>query len=258
MLQTSLSGVMAASRDMSVVSNNLANAMSVGFKRSTSLFLANAGFFESSSVRVSETQGPMKATQSSLDFAIEGNGHFVFKDPNALPGVDASLVYSRAAQLKMNPDGSLVDNAGRQLMGLPSPNSTTPIETNLQKIPGIDIAKISSITVDASGALSILSNNGVTTKAGTLALARFPTEDGLRGQGGSTFIETERSGAPLFTRPGANGAGDLKQGMLEQANVDITVELLRMIQLQQAYNANSRALQTTSEIYRSTTETIAR
>ena len=257
MLQTSLSGVMAASRDMSVVSNNLANAMSVGFKRSTSQFLTTAGF-EASSVRVSETQGPMKATQSSMDFAIEGNGHFVFKDPNALPGVDASLVYSRAAQLKMSPDGNLVDSEGRQLMGLPSPNSTTPIEINLQKIPGIDIAKISSITVDASGALSILSSNGVTTKAGNLAIARFPNEDGLRGQGGSSFIETYRSGAPLFTRPGANGAGALKQGMLEQANVDITVELLRMIQLQQAYNANSRALQTTSEIYRSTTETIAR
>ena len=257
MLQTSLSGVMAASRDLGVVSNNLANAMSVGFKRSTSQFLTTAGF-EASSVRVSETQGPMKATQSALDFAIEGNGHFVFKDPNALAGVDASLVYSRAAQLKMSPDGSLVDSAGRQLMGLPSPNSTTPIEINLQKIPGIDIAKISSITVDPSGALSILSSNGVTTKAGTLAIARFPSEDGLRGQGGSTLIETDRSGAPLFTRPGANGAGVLKQGMLEQANVDITVELLRMIQLQQAYNANSRALQTTSEIYRSTTETIAR
>lgn len=257
MFQNSLSGVMAASRDLGVVSNNLSNAMSVGFKRSTSQFLTTSGF-EAASVSISESQGPLKATQSALDFALEGSGHFVFKDPNALPGVDASLVYSRAGQLKVSPEGYLIDAAGRQLMGLPSPNSTTPIEINLQKIPGLDLSKISSITVDPSGALNILSTNGVTTKAGTLAVARFPNEQGLRAQGGSTVIETDRSGPPLFTRPGANGAGLLKQGMLEQANVDITVELLRMIQLQQAYNANSRALQTSSEIYRSTTETIAR
>lgn len=257
MFQNSLSGVMAASRDLGVVSNNLANAMSVGFKRSTSQFLTTTGF-EAAAVRISETQGPLKATQSALDFALTGNGHFVFKDPNALPGVDASLVYSRAAQLKLSPDGNLVDSAGHQLMGLTTPNSTTPIEINLQKIPGLDVSKISSITVDTTGALNILSTNGVTTRAGTVAIARFPNEQGLRAQGASNVIETERSGAPIFTHPGTNGAGVLKQGMLEEANVDITVELLRMIQLQQAYNANSRALQTSSEIYRSTTETIAR
>ena len=105
MNQTALTGVMSASRDLSVISNNLANAMTVGFKRSTSQFVDVMGPSQTErpgiavgqgtlqqAVRRTETQGEIKATQSALDLAIMGAGLFTFGDPNATPGADPHLL----------------------------------------------------------------------------------------------------------------------------------------------------------------------
>ena len=271
MNQTALTGVMSASRDLSVISNNLANAMTVGFKRSTSQFVDVIGTNPSErpgvtvgqgtlqqSIRRTETQGDLKTTQSALDLAIMGAGLFTFGDPNATPGADPIYSYSRAGQLKLASNGDLTDSAGRQLLGLSLSGGSNPKPINLLAASNGDLSKIGGISLDSKGVISVLRNDGVQTKVATVALARFTNEDGLKNLGGSIVGETDLSGPAQFSGPNTNGMGDVKQGALEQGNVDMTAELLRMIQAQQAYNGNARALQTGSEMLRSAIETLAR
>ena len=271
MNQTALTGVMSASRDLSVISNNLANAMTVGFKRSTSQFTDVIGVSQSErpgvtvgqgtlqqSVRRTDTQGELKATQSSLDLAITGAGMFTFADPNATPGTDPIYSYSRAGQLKLGVNGDMTDGSGRQLMGLPVNGGTTPKAINLMGAVGGDLTKISSINIDNKGLISVVKIDGTTTKVAAVALARFTNEDGLKNLGGSMVGATDQSGQPEYNRAGLNGLGNIAQGSLEQGNVDMTAELLNMIRAQQAYNGNARALQTGSEMLRSAIETLSR
>jgi flagellar hook protein FlgE len=100
--------------------------------------------------------------------------------------------------------------------------------------------------------------NGVVTPIGVLAIAHFNNEDGLKSQGGAAFLETDESGPAILGRANTNGLGSVQQGALEDANVDMTAEMLRMIRAQQAYNGNARALQTGSEMLRSAIENLIR
>ncbi len=256
-LQTSLMGVMSASRDMSVVSNNLANAMTSGFKRSTSQFSTHQGL-SGESVTVSSKEGPLKSTQSSFDFALTGVGNFVFGEANPVAGTEPSLSFSRAANLKIGLDGTLINGAGQPLMGLTLSGGGTPKAINILPALSGNLSNLTSITVDAAGSISVLNNKGITTKIGSIAVARFSNEGGLSNIGGSMVGETDRSGPPSFNTAGKGGTGEIRQGALQEANVDITQELLRMIQLQQAYNSNSRGLQSVAEMMRSTVESLTR
>ena len=271
MNQTALTGVMSASRDLSVISNNLANAMTVGFKRSTSQFVDVMGLSQTErpgvavgqgtlqqSIRRTETQGDLKSTQSSLDLAIMGAGLFTFGDPNATPGADPTYSYSRAGQLRLGENGDITDGAGRQLMGLPVAGGTNPKAINILADAGGNLNNVSSISIDTKGVISVLRNDGVSKQVAAVALARFTNEDGLKNQGGSMVSETDVSGQAQFSRAATNGMGEVKQGSLEQGNVDMTSELLNMIRAQQAYNGNARALQTGSEMMRSAIETLTR
>ncbi len=270
MNQTALTGVMSASRDLSVISNNLANAMTVGFKRSTSQFVDVIGLSQSErpgvtvgqgtvqqSVRRTDTQGEIKTTQSSLDLAIMGAGHFTFAD-QAASGSDPTFSYTRAGQLKLGVNGDLTDSSGRQLMGLPLAGGTNPKAVNILAAVGGDLTKVNSIAIDNKGVISVQKTDGTSTKIAAVALARFTNEDGLKNLGGSMVGETALSGQAEYSRAGVNGFGDISQGALEQGNVDMTAELLNMIRAQQAYNGNARALQTGSEMLRSAIETLTR
>ena len=271
MNQTALTGVMSASRDLSVISNNLANAMTVGFKRSTSQFVDVIGTNPSErpgitvgqgtlqqSVRRTETQGDLKTTQSALDLAITGPGLFTYGDPNTTPGQDPTYSYSRAAQLKIATNGDITDGAGRPLMGVSVAGGSNPKPINILAASNGDLSKIAGIGLDGKGVISVTRNDGVTTQVAAVALARFTNEDGLKNLGGSMVGETDLSGPAQIGAPSKQGMGDVKQGALEQGNVDMTAELLRMIQAQQAYNGNARALQTGSEMLRSAIETLAK
>ena len=268
MMKTALTGVMSASRDLSVISNNLANAMTVGFKRSTSQFVDVMGLSQNDQpgvnigqgamtqvVRRSDSQGNIRNTDSALDLALVGPGHFTFGDANPTNG-EASYVYSRSGQLQITPAGLLVDrNSGRPLMAISGGN---PKPINLNSATNGNIAGIQSLSIDAKGVISISSLDGTTKSVGTLAIARFNNEDGLKNQGGAVFTETDESGPVELGRASINGVGKIQQGALEEANVDMTAEMLRMIQAQQAYNGNARALQTGSEMLRSSIETLTR
>jgi flagellar hook protein FlgE len=268
MMKTALTGVMSASRDLSVISNNLANAMTVGFKRSTSQFVDVMGLSQNDQpgvnigqgamtqvVRRSDSQGIVRTTNSALDLALVGPGHFTFGEAGPTNG-EASYIYSRSGQLQITPAGLLVDrNSGRPLMAI---SGGKPQPINLTSASNGNLAGIQSLAIDTKGVISISKLDGTITPVGTLAISRFINEDGLKNQGGSAFTETDDSGPVELGRAGINGVGSIQQGALEEANVDMTAEMLRMIQAQQAYNGNARALQTGSEMLRSSIETLTR
>lgn len=285
MMKTALTGVMSASRDLNVISNNLANAMTVGFKRSTSQFVDVMGQSQNDQpgvdigqgtlqqvVRRSNSQGSIRQTDNVLDLAMVGPGYFTFgEDPgSSLSSASgstitdqSSLSYSRAGQLQINPDGQLIDGkSGRPLLGVP-PGSTGAISAlpqpiNIGSATNGDLTKVKTITIDPKGVVNITKIDGTTTRIAAIAIAKFNNDDGLKNLGGSSFAETDLSGAVELGRANQGGYGAVQQGALEDANVDMTAEMLHMIQTQQAYNSNARALQTGSEMLRASIETLTR
>lgn len=274
MMQIPRSGIAAASRDLNVVSNNLANALTTGFKKSHSLFVdvvsegtgtgpgvGTQNGTMMNEVKKSMSQGSLTNTASSLDLALTGEGFFVFGDPKASPGGDPMYTYSRSGKLSMDATGTVTDISGAPLMGLPVSSNgvigTAPQPLNLTAAAKGNIANIQTITVDANGIISLQLSDGSKTQAGAVAVASFRNEQGLTSASGSKWQESDDSGPPEFSAANRNGLAKVNQGSLEDSNVDLTGEMLHMITAQQAYNGNARALQTSSEMLRSAIETLA-
>lgn len=276
MMRTSLTGLVGASRDLSVVSNNLANAKTVGFKRSVAQFTdvvasssaarpgteAGQGAL-TNEIRRSTAQGNLSETGSSLDLAIAGSGLFAFQQPNVEGLPDVS--YSRAGRLTMNASGDIVDGSGAQLLGfsLVGTGSSAmvndqPKALNILSAVGGDASKVRSISVASDGVVKVNTNTGASIPVGAVAVASFTNESALASTGAAKLKITDQSGPATYHQPTRDGMGDIKQGAVEEANVDVSAEMLRMIQAQQAYNGNARALQTGSEMLRSAIETLMR
>lgn len=243
-------GLDAQQTRMSVISNNLANVNTTGFKRDRASFedliYQNVRQVGASSSQDTElpsglnlgtgvrtvatqklhTQGNLVQTNNNLDFAIEGRGFFQILTP------DGSIQYTRDGTFSMNQDGQIV-----------SPNGY-PLE------PAITIpANTLSVTVGSDGTVSALvAGNDAPTQIGTVELADFINPMGLEAMGGNLFRETLASGAPTTTTPGQDGVGTLIQGSLESSNVNVVEELVNMIETQRAYEMNSKAISTTDEM----------
>jgi flagellar hook protein FlgE len=280
MFSLPLAGLSAASQQLSAISNNLANAGTTGFKKSSANFAdmmtSDAATVIDSSVgkgvstlgMVRNTQqGSMEQTSSSLDVAIQGEGYMVFSTvpANQSTGTGASssnIAYSRAGHLTLNADGYLVDDGGAPVMGNAALPGTTLQNPNLQpinvlKAVGNDPSKVGSITISPNGLVSVMSpSGGNAIPVSYVAIARFENENGLQAMGGNKFLPGTNSGAPQFGGGGNDAFGTFAQGNLENSNVSVTSELLNMISAQQAYNANSRALQTGSDMLKSLTDQV--
>jgi flagellar hook protein FlgE len=274
MMKTSLTGVIAASRDLSVISNNLANAKTAGFKRSIAQFAevrstsegARSGVEAGSGaltldIRRNNTQGGLTNTESALDVAISGSGYLVFGEANGVPG-EMDMTYSRAGKLTLNKDGAIVDSAGNPLLGFPVLTGNMiggqPAPINLSAAAGGKPGNIQTVSIDGKGVINITLANGRSVQGGAIALATFRNDDGLKNVTGAKLKATDTSGQAELVPAGRNGMGDIRQGTLEDANVDITSELMSMVKAQQAYNGNARALQTNSEMIRSAVDTLVR
>ena len=283
MLRIPLTGLTAASKELSAISNNLANANTIGFKKSNAEF----GDFmapDSATVLNSEIgkgattigmkrnieQGSLQQTSNSLDVALQGEGYMVFGTSTSAQASGGDT-YSRAGKLTLNADGYLVDDSGSPLMGnqslsgtLQNPNMQ-PI--NIFKSVGNDPSNVGSISIDSQGLISVMPTSpppgwkpGDEIKpvpVAYIATARFENENGMQALGGNKFSATQSSGVAQYGRGGNDGFGTFAQGSLENSNVDITSELMQMIAAQQAYNGNSRALQTGSDMLRSLTEQVS-
>ncbi len=239
-------GLDAQQTRMNVISNNLANVNTTGFKRDRAVFedllyqnirqaggqtgadtQAATGFQLGTGVRVMATekivaQGNMQTTENSLDIAIAGDGYFQVAQP------DGTIAYTRDGNFNLDNAGQIVTGSGQLLQ----PAITVP-------------ANASSVTIGQDGTVSVeLQAGGGAQVLGQLQLARFINSAGLQAMGQNLLKETPASGAPQVGNPGADGIGALMQGALEASNVNVVEEMVSMIETQRAYEINSKAIST--------------
>jgi flagellar hook protein FlgE len=266
MLSVIMSGLKVAQKDLAVTANNLANSGTIGFKRSDANFVdvfasdpsadpktqVGAGAI-ADVVQRSMTQGAMTTTDRVTDLAIAGRGFFVLSPP-AEEGatVAAGNMYTRAGNFSIDSTGKVVDNVGNQLQMFEVDDAGAVNKESLvgATIPSVNDAGalLQSISISSKGVVEARYSDDTVKNVGVVALASFPNDGALKAIGGSKFIASGESGLPVLTPPGAPSAGDLLSGTLEEANVDITQELMGMLRAQQIYNGNARMLQTAMEV----------
>lgn len=243
-------GIDAQQTKMAVISNNLANASTTGYKRSRAIFedllyqnqrqpgaqssqdtLFPTGLMVGTGVRTVATeklfsQGSVGQTDNPLDIAIEGKGFLQVLMP------DGSLAYSRDGSMQLDSQGQMVTANGYTVQ----PSINIPIDAQ-------------SVTIAKDGIVSVtLPGSAATTQVGSLQLADFINPAGLQPMGSNLYLETTSSGSPQVGTPGLNGLGSVLQGFIEGSNVNVVEELVSMIETQRAYEMNSRAISTTDQM----------
>lgn len=243
-------GLEAQQTRMGVVSNNLANVNTNGFKRDRAVFedllyqnvrqpgaqssqdtMLPSGLMVGTGVRTVateklHTQGNLVQTGNSLDVAIQGRGFFQILRP------DGTLAYTRNGGFQLDAQGQMVTANGYLLQ------------------PGITVPQnAQSITIGADGTISVTTpGSSQPTQLGNLQLADFINPAGLQPIGENLFIETAASGNPQTGNPGLAGLGSVNQGSLESSNVNVVEELVNMIETQRAYEVNSKAISTSDRM----------
>ena len=243
-------GLDAQDTRMAVISNNIANVNTTGFKQSRGVFQdlmyqnvhqvgaqstqdtqLPSGMYLGTGVRVVATekvytQGSLTNTSNSLDIAIQGNGFFQVLMP------DGTLAYTRDGTFQLNSQGQMVTSAGNQLQ----PPITIP-------------SNATSVTIGTDGTVGALVPGTATpTAIGQIQLVSFINTAGLEPRGQNLLTESAASGAPQVGTPGLNGLGTLLQGNLEGSNVNVVQELVSMIETQRAYEMNSKSIETTNQM----------
>jgi flagellar basal-body rod protein FlgG len=252
-LWISKTGLEAQQTQMDVISNNLANVNTNGFKTSRAVFedllyqtLRQPGAQSSQQTQVPSgmqvgtgvrpvaierlhTQGNLQQTGNSLDVAIQGAGFFQVLMP------DGTTSYTRDGSFQSDSQGQLVTSNGYVVQ----PAVTIP-------------ANATSVTIASDGTISV-TQAGVTNpvQIGSLQLATFINPAGLESQGQNLYSETASSGTPNTNTPGTNGTGLLNQGYVETSNVNVVAEMVNMIETQRAYEINSKAITNSDQMLQS-------
>ncbi len=243
-------GLDAQQTRMSVVSNNLANVNTTGFKRSRASFedllyqnirqpggaasqqnQLPSGLTTGTGVRVVSTekffaQGGMQQTGNALDVAINGRGLFQVMLP------DGTAAYTRDGSFQIDGQGQLVTNSGYVVQ------------------PALQIPEgAQSVTIGVDGTVSVtVAGQAAPVEIGSLTLTDFVNPSGLQARGENLFLETAASGPPQTGTPGVSGIGTVVQGMLESSNVNVVEELVSMIETQRAYEMNAKAISASDQM----------
>lgn len=249
-LWTAASGMQSQQKNIDVVSHNLANVNTTGFKKSRAdfqdLIYQNQKSTGAPSTSTTQnptgiqiglgsrlaavtkifTEGDFTQSGNELDLAIEGDGFFQIQQPDGTTG------YSRAGAFKKDSQGRVVTSDGYPLL----PELVIP-------------SNATSISVGTDGTVSVIqAGQNTPTTVGNIQLAAFPNPAGLSAQGKNLFVQTDASGNPTTGTPGQTGLGTISQGMLEMSNVEVAEEMVNMIVGQRAYEINSKAVQTADEM----------
>jgi len=244
-LYTAATGMVAEQLNQDVIANNLANLNTVGFKKSRANFqdlmyevLTKAGSLSATGQQLPSgieiglgskivstqkifTQGDFLSTGNQLDWAIEGNGFFQIDDGQG------KTLYTRAGNFKLNKDGNIVNQDGLLL----TPTLNIPQGTV-------------QITVSKDGTVTATDKNGNATTVGQITIVTFVNPAGLTSVGRNLYEKTDASGDPVEGTPGTEGRGTIVQFFLENSNVNVIDEMIRMITGQRAYEIDSKAVQT--------------
>jgi len=237
--------MVAEQLNQDVIANNLANLNTIGFKKSRANFqdlmyevLTKAGSLSATGQQLPSgieiglgskivstqkifTQGDFLSTGNQLDWAIEGNGFFQIDDGQG------KTLYTRAGSFRLNKDGNIVNQDGLLLV----PNINIPQGTV-------------QVTVAKDGTVTVTDKDGNTTQVGQITLVTFANPAGLTSVGRNLYDKTDASGDAVEGAPGTEGRGTIVQFFLENSNVSVIDEMIRMITGQRAYEIDSKAVQT--------------
>jgi flagellar basal-body rod protein FlgG len=249
-------GMQAMQTEVEVISNNIANVNTTGFKRSLAsfqdlLYQSSTHAGSSSSDTGTElptgtqiglgvrsagitrvlTQGSLTETDNPLDLAVNGRGYFGVQLPNG------TTAYTRDGSFAMSSTGQIVSAQGY------------PVQ------PAITIAPtVTSVTINSAGEVIATGANGQQSTVGRLHLFIFQNEAGLDAQGGNNYLETDASGNPIQGMPTDPGFGSLSQGYTEASNVNVVTEITALIQAQRAYELNSKVIDASDQMMQTTTQ----
>jgi flagellar hook protein FlgE len=245
------SGFNAALHTIDVVSNNMANASTTGFKRSEAMFedlyasdLMASDVDRGMASRVvenkrSHVQGSMIQTDGTLDMAVSGRGMFML---GALPGSE-DLAYTRDGSFSLTKDGDVIAFDGRALLDV----NKEPIKVPMQDSEGRILA---GLEIDYTGKVLVAYGSGSQSPIAQVGLAAFDNPGALKAGGQGQFFETAE--ASMVSNVGwqdrSAGFGRIESGFLEGSNADITEELILLMTAQQAFSAQSRLMQAESDI----------
>jgi flagellar basal-body rod protein FlgG len=243
-------GLEAQQSNLDVITNNLANVSTNGFKKSRAVFedllyqnIRQPGAQSSQQTQLPSglqigtgvrnvaterifTQGNPTSTGNSKDVMINGNGFFQVLMP------DGSTAYTRDGSFQLDNNGQLVTSSGYPVQ----PSITIP-------------ANATDITIGRDGTVSVtVPGAGAPTQVGSLMVSTFVNAAGLESKGENLYVETGSSGTANANTPGTNGAGALMQGYTESSNVNVVEEMVNMIQTQRAYEINSKAITTSDQM----------
>ncbi|WP_374764504.1 flagellar basal-body rod protein FlgG [Yunchengibacter salinarum] len=250
-LSTAATGMLAQQMNVEVISNNIANMSTTGFKRQRAEFQdllyqnveragansSDAGTVVPSGIQVGvgvraagvyriTDQGSLQNTGNTFDMAIDGKGFFRIQLP------DGQEAFTRAGSFQIDQDGQLVNNTG------------FPVQ------PAINIPQEAvDVSVNGQGEVSVKLDGQVQPQViGQIDLATFPNEVGLEAVGDNLFLETQASGPANIAVPGQPGFGQVMQGFLEQSNVNAVSEITTLISAQRAYELNSKVIETSDQM----------
>lgn len=244
-------GMLAQQTNVEVVSNNIANMTTTGFKRRRAEFqdliyqnLRRVGSNSSDSgsivpagaqvglgvktaaiYRIS-AQGNLQQTSNTLDMAIQGGGYFQITLPSG------ETAFTRDGTFGLSAEGTIVTADGYTVQ------------------PGITIpANATGVTVNTSGQVQVtLAGQTAPQTVGQIQLAVFPNEAGLEATGDNLFLQTAASGGPVAGNPASAGFGSVMQGFIETSNVNVVTEITNLITAQRAYEMNSRVITTSDNM----------
>lgn len=250
-------GMSAQERNVEVISNNIANMRTTGYKRQRAEFqdllyqqitraggqtsdqgtMVPAGLEIGSGVRTVASprvmsQGSVNMTERELDVAVRGEGFFTIQLP------DGRTAYTRDGSFERDADGQLVNSSGYPV----SPNITIP-------------ANARGVSISSDGIVqAFLGTDSTPTQLGQMQLARFVNKSGLESMGDNLFLETAASGAAQISVPNTDGTGDLLQNYLEMANVNSVTEIADLIAAQRAYEMNARVISGADQMMQATSQ----
>ena len=257
---TSLNGLKNAQTELGVISNNLANAETSGFKKSRVNFadiVAGSAYTNpkmvqgiGSTVRSIDqnfASGAITQTGSALDMAVNGEGFFTVKS-----AITGQIAYTRNGNMATDGAGYVVDSNANRLQILTvnaagTPTSFTPTDCQLAPTNAAG-ATFSGVTVKGDGSVVAAYADGSLTTVGKVALASFVSPSGLLQVGNQDWQATGISGPASFNAPTAGGLGNILSGSLEQSNVDIAEEMVGLITAQRYFQANAKAIDTATQI----------
>lgn len=269
-LYTGVTGMKAFQDGLSVTSNNLANAQTVGYKKQKAvfddLFYKNSAGSQASNgyagknpisigtgsrmsgTSIDYTGGSLTTTNGKTDAALDGNGFFVLSDADATTGVAGDKIeYTRKGTFRLSEDHYLVNDEGKYVLD----GAKTPIkiEMGLVKPPGTDPnVKATDYAITDNGYIVVQYSDNTFEPIGQLAVATFPNEKGLMKTGNGNYKETPSSGTAIIGNSGVDGAGIIRGGSLEASNVDLSTEFVDLMLYQKGFQGNSKAVKVADEV----------